>query len=643
MTNTNDSANNHKPDPKIQSTLQALELLTKQIRSGHVETDYALRLVEKVRNTVENLSENMRQQQDAGRFEALYKVSRILGTSLDLQTVLDQVMDAVIKLTGAERGFLMLRDDDGNLAVQTARNFEQKTLQSDQLEYSRTIANRVLDEGEAILTTNAAEDDRFNDNQSVLSNMLRSIMVTPLWARNRVIGIAYVENRVVAGIFSKEDLATLEALVGQASVAIDNAILFAETDEALAKKVDQLSLLRRIDLQLNQKLDANASMLYTLEMACRVSGAEEGYLGLLDGSAEDVESQHIRAVHYFNASKNQSRTTREHPILLDAAYPRAWEAIAKHATIMFDTGQYDLLTALIVPIMLEERALGVVVLMSQEGESFSSEERDLVERIVARAAVNIENGRLFKAVQDADDAKTKFVGIVAHDLKAPMTTIKGYADLLTMRYDDLTEKQHQYLHRISDTVKRMEILVSDLVDVSRINGDQFMMDPTRVRISTVVEAMRDTIMPQMHDRQHTFEEDVPETLPDLYTDYYRLMQVLTNLLTNAVKYTPDGGTITLCVQQEDDQVRFSVTDTGVGLSPEQIQQLGTPFWRAEDDYSYSQEGTGLGFFITRSLVEQMGSHIQIESTKSEGSTFSFTIGIAGDDINDAPFEPGGSS
>ncbi|MEO0599414.1 MAG: GAF domain-containing protein, partial [Chloroflexota bacterium] len=247
MTNTNDSANNHKPDPKIQSTLQALELLTKQIRSGHVETDYALRLVEKVRNTVENLSENMRQQQDAGRFEALYKVSRILGTSLDLQTVLDQVMDAVIKLTGAERGFLMLRDDDGNLAVQTARNFEQKTLQSDQLEYSRTIANRVLDEGEAILTTNAAEDDRFNDNQSVLSNMLRSIMVTPLWARNRVIGIAYVENRVVAGIFSKEDLATLEALVGQASVAIDNAILFAETDEALAKKVDQLSLLRRID------------------------------------------------------------------------------------------------------------------------------------------------------------------------------------------------------------------------------------------------------------------------------------------------------------------------------------------------------------------------------------------------------------
>src|SRR5690606_27106031 len=106
----------------------------------------------------------------------------------------------------------------------------------------------------------------------------RSIMAAPLMARGRVIGIAYVENRVVAGLFNPDDLETLEALAGQASVAIDNAILFSETDEELAKRVDELRMLRRIDLQLNQELDTQAAMRYTLEMASRISHATDGHL-----------------------------------------------------------------------------------------------------------------------------------------------------------------------------------------------------------------------------------------------------------------------------------------------------------------------------------------------------------------------------
>jgi signal transduction histidine kinase len=113
----------------------------------------------------------------------------------------------------------------------------------------------------------------------------------------------------------------------------------------------------------------------------------------------------------------------------------------------------------------------------------------------------------------------------------------------------------------------------------------------------------------------------------MWVDYYRLLQVLTNLVSNAYKYTPDGGTITVRVQPRIDRIEFSVTDTGIGLSPENVKKLGTKFWRGEDDYTRSQPGTGLGFAITSSLVEQMGGKIVIDSEVGKGSRFTFTLPI----------------
>jgi signal transduction histidine kinase len=114
----------------------------------------------------------------------------------------------------------------------------------------------------------------------------------------------------------------------------------------------------------------------------------------------------------------------------------------------------------------------------------------------------------------------------------------------------------------------------------------------------------------------------------VHVDYYRLIQVLTNLVSNAYKYTPEGGTITLSARQNGPRIEFSVSDTGIGLTEEQIAMLGTKFWRAEDEFTRAQPGTGLGFSITRSLVELMGSAIQIESAVGMGSSFTFSVAIA---------------
>ncbi len=608
--------NNPMSSREIENVRHNVNLIRSQLRAGRIDGTFLLQQLADISTLLDQIEIEQERQTAAGRFEALYKVSRVLGSSLDLQVVLDQVMDAIIQLSGAERGFLMLRDDDGGLSVKVARNLDRQTLSGEEFKYSRTIANQVLDKGQPVLTTNAAEDPRFSGQASIVAQALRSIMAVPLRARGKVFGVAYVDSRAMAGLFNNDELAMLDALSGQAAVALDNARLFSATDQQLTMRVEELQQLRRVDLKLNETLEADKAMLYTLDWACRVSDATSGHLGLVED-----DPPHIVAIHHYGEEVDR-------PVYLEEAYAEVWQVVESGDPLMLDAGQYDNDTVLIVPVLRERRVIGAVILKREDADSFTSEQQDLVQRVVARAAVAIENGRLYDAVRAADKAKSEFVGIVAHDLKAPMTSISGYSELMLMQGDNLIERQREFLSRIQGTVKRMEMLVSDLADISRIEGGHFFMEQTRVPVKAIVQAVKDGTLPEIQKRKHELIENVEDDLPNMWTDYYRLLQVVTNLVSNAYKYTPDGGKIYFDVRRVGDNISFSVRDTGVGLSEENISKLGTKFWRAEDDFTRSQPGTGLGFAITRSLVEQMGSKIEIESEIDKGSTFKFNIAIA---------------
>jgi signal transduction histidine kinase len=605
----NEKTTLHVTDQEITSIRQNVSLLRAQIKAGKVDGTFLNKQLDKFTDLVDRLEMEHRQLKRQARLEVLYNVSRLLGASLDLQVVLDQVMDALIQLTGAERGFLMLRNDDGQVAVKAARNFDQQTLTGDKSSFSRTVVYRVLDTGESIVTTNASEDPRFAGQSSIIGQALRSIMATPLRVRGKVIGVVYVDNRAIASLFDEDDLEALNALAGQAAIAIDNARLFGVTDQKLAERVEELQQLRRIDLQLNETLDADKAMTYTLEWACRLSGAQVGHLGLIENGTVPVN-------HHYGITDLETQ-----PIYLNIAYPQVNEVIKAQKPLLTTRGSSSIL---VVPVRHEQTVIGVIVLR-RRGE-FTSDQQDIVERIAARAAGAIENARLYSRVQAADRAKSEFVGIVAHDLKVPMTSILGYADL-TLMDENLPQHQVNYLNRIRDTVRRMELLVSDLSDISRIESGHFYMDETRVRVEDVVQGLRDGLAPQLAAGHHHWVEKIEPNLPEMKADYFRLLQVLTNLTSNAFKYTPDGGTITLIVTRLEERIEFRVADTGIGLSPEAVAKLGTKFWRADDDFTRSKPGTGLGFAITRSLVEQMGSGIYVESEVGKGSTFTFSVPI----------------
>ncbi|MBN2471773.1 MAG: GAF domain-containing protein, partial [Anaerolineae bacterium] len=305
--------------------------------------------------------------------------------------------------------------------------------------------------------------------------------------------------------------------------------------------------------------------------------------------------------------------------LMVSGYPalaRALDGSECHAAAQ--AGQH----LLFVPIRYENTPIAVIILGADH--AYSEDQCELVARMADRAAIAIQNTRLFEAVKAADRAKSEFVSVVAHELKVPMTSIAGYADLLRLA-GEVTEQQAEFVSKIKNNVNRMKILVSDLSDISRIESGNLRMEIAPVDAQDVLAQAREGASTQIAERGHTLHEEIAPDLPPVLADYNRLTQVLLNLLSNAYKYTPDGGTITLSAWAAGEQVAFCVADSGIGMSAEEIARLGTKFWRADHEHAISQPGTGLGFAITRNLIMLMEGELTIQSTPGEGSRFTFAL------------------
>lgn len=190
---------------------------------------------------LERLNADLEQKEkERSQLAGLFQLSHAVNSTLDLKQVLDRAMDIIIQTTHAERGFLMLAEDDGNLTFRVARNFERATITSPAFQVSRSIITRVAETGEPVVTTDASLDPRFSSQDSVVSLSLRSIMCTPLKVRENVIGVVYVDNRLRSGTFQPADLEAVRALADHVAVAIQNARLY----ENIRQKVDEISALK---------------------------------------------------------------------------------------------------------------------------------------------------------------------------------------------------------------------------------------------------------------------------------------------------------------------------------------------------------------------------------------------------------------
>ena len=564
--------------------------------------------LQRLRLLIEDLRVSLQARDDPARLIALYDVSRALGSSLHLDEVLNQVMDAVIKLTGAERGFLLLLNRSGEeRSLQVGRNFEGKNLSPKDVEVSQTVIQEVLRTGAGVLTTNAQSDDRFANQLSVVAFALRSILCVPLRSRGTIVGVVYVDNRIRQGLFQTRDQEMLEAFASQAAVAIENARLYTQTDTALAQRVRELETLQDVDRQLNAGLDAERVLSLTLDWAVRGTQADRGWIAV-----REPES----AAWILAAGEEAEGTFAQDDPALQRVL-QGEQRVARQTNSQ--GGQTRLLAGM-------RHASHVIAVVGVQAEDFSSEAEVFLQRLSEHAAAAIENTRLYQAVQQANLAKSQFITVVSHELKTPMTSIRGYADLVRQgAVGAVTVQQTEFLDIVLDNVDRMAALVSDLTDISRIETGRLKVNLARIDLAAYVLEAVTGFRPQLDARRQSLATDLPDDLPALFTDPSRLMQILTNLLSNAVKYTPEGGSIRVRARREEASLRVAVEDSGIGMTQEEQAKLFTQFFRSENPAVREQPGWGLGLSVTRSLVELLGGSLGVESQPGVGSTFWFTL------------------
>ncbi|MBI4315671.1 MAG: GAF domain-containing protein [Chloroflexi bacterium] len=240
------------------------------------------------------------QEQERLQLQALAEIGSVVNSSLDLTTVLNEVMDTIIKLTGAERGFLMLKNDAGVLDFRIARNVDRETLQASAFEISRTIMDRVAQTGEPVVTTNAQEDPRFGKQESVVAFNLRSILCVPLKMKGELTGVIYADNRVRTGLFNERDRDILAAFANQAAVAIENARLFENVKHSL----DEVTRLKNL---LNNVITSISSGVITTDVTDTVTLCNRAAESILNiTSRQTVGAPYSTALPFYDGKLSRA-------------------------------------------------------------------------------------------------------------------------------------------------------------------------------------------------------------------------------------------------------------------------------------------------------------------------------------------------
>lgn len=573
-------------------------------------------------------------QQRAAQLTKLNDVTRQLASTRDLESLRQNAIEGAASILDCEVGLFYLPDQStGELIVRAASGPIGKDIVGQHVPAGLGNASRAV-----AARSPAAENDlapgtgaHFLD-RSASEFIPRTSLAIPLQFQDSILGVLELLNHRDGGPFVPEDQALLLAYAGQAAVALENVRLYTLTDQELAARVEELSVMQRIDRELNASLEMDRAMRITLEWALRQSDAEAGLIGLLEnGRLRIVAELGYGAALRDSVDQTVALTLPGFQPAIDTALPQRVRFEAANAAGFLPAADHQV----VVPIRREATVIGLLVLESGRP---NQEDLGFLSRLSDHAAIAISNAQLYDEVQRANIAKSEFVSLVAHELKNPMTSIKGYTELLaTGAVGAVNEMQANFLSTIRSNTERMSTLVSDLNDNSKIEAGRLRLDFKSVELVDLVDEIVRSASRQIEEKKQTVQIELPEHLPQVWADQTRLGQVFTNLVSNAHKYTPEGGALVIGAELSTNHwdpegasrvVHLWLRDSGIGISPEDQQRIFQKFFRSEDPKAREVPGAGLGLNITRSLVEMQGGRIWFESQYRHGTTFHLTVPVA---------------
>ena len=412
------------------------------------------------------------------------------------------------------------------------------------------------------------------------------------------------------------------------SKPIAKEILRARIAASLEKKyfrdaqqtwLEELNLLQQIEQELNTTLNRAEVSHLTLKWVVQKTAALAGFVGSVEG-----DFLRLRAVHGLKQKVGNALALAT--VAVDAAQRNITQTPVPENGRLHSQATHRI----ILPIVRNTNIHDMVVL------DLPAPVPDTTIRFLrylsTHIAIALHNAQLYADVRRANETKSNFVAMVSHELKNPLTAIQSYTYLLNHYMSQLSpEKQLEYLDIIANGAEHIHNLALELDDITQIETGQFRLKIANIAFPQVLADVLKLLDPQINERKQTIKLNIPQEMPLVQADAKRLGQILTNLISNASKYTPESGRITVSARLMADELKemlqVNVQDTGIGIAPEDKPKIFSEFFRADDPQVSKIRGTGLGLNITQKLVELQGGEIGFTSKYSSGSTFYFTIPV----------------
>jgi signal transduction histidine kinase len=572
--------------------------------------------------------------------------SEILGvvarSRTDVQSVLDTVCQSAAQLCEAYDAAIWQPDGD-QLLLAAHNHGPISQIESIPLVRGSVLSRSFLDKRTIHILDLQTQGDEFPVTSALARRLgFRTGLYVPLMREGVAIGMIALR-RAEAQLFTERQVALLQTFADQAVIAIENARLLNELRESLERQIatadvlkinaDVLKVISRSTFDLQTVLQA------LIESATKLCDADSGNIARQQGGL-------FYAAETYGLSKEFTDYVRTVPIEPErgTAQGRALlEGKVVHIPDVKADPDYTwneaqrlggFRTVLGVPMLREGAAIGVFALARSEVRPFTEKQIELARTFADQAAIAIEDVRMFDEIRDksrqleeASQHKSQFLANMSHELRTPLNAILGYTELMADgAYGEPSEKMLGILKRLEANGKHLLGLINDVLDLSKIEAGQLVLELSDYCIQDIAQTVRSTLEPLAADKKLAFKVEMAGELPPGRGDGRRLTQVLINLVGNAIKFT-DAGEIAIKAEANNGSFYVSVRDTGPGISAADQARLFQEFQQADNAITKKKGGTGLGLAISKRIIEMHGGRIWVESQPGQGSTFAFTLPV----------------
>ncbi|MER7250488.1 GAF domain-containing protein [Kribbella sp. NPDC000426] len=468
----------------------------------------------------------------------------------------------------------------------------------------------------------------------------RTTMGAPMLVDDEVVGaLAVWRNEVEPFGQAEQDLVT--AFAGQAAMAVNSVKLVQQLEARgteLARKVGELEALREVGEAVNSSLDVSRVLSTIAKHAVRISATDGGSIMEYD---EDERRFLVRSV--YRTDPEVVERLRSIRINLDETLvgraakfgrPIAVPDLGKveldpHLSVLYEAGWRSLVA---VPLLQGGQIVGSLVVRRKRPGEFSTETLGLLEMFADQSTLALLNAQLYRELSQrsaelevASRHKSEFLASMSHELRTPLNAVLGFSEVLLERmFGELNERQEEYLRDIHSSGRHLLELLNEILDLSKVEAGRMELEYSTFSLRELLDHTASMLRERAFAHGIDLRVEVAGGIDAVYADELRLKQVVLNLMTNAVKFTGDGGTVLVRATRSGTEVHIEVTDTGRGVPPEDRERIFESFQQGGRGPS-QEEGTGLGLTLCRRIVELLGGRIWLDSEVGVGSTFGFSL------------------